>query len=79
MVVKVVIHLGPRMIWVGKEALGSTDDFSIEVEEATPEELKKLREAQEVRLTKIFGEGQAFNFKLSVTGADLSVEQRHKE
>jgi len=56
MAIKVVAHLGPRIIWVGAEALGTADDISFEVVEATPEELKKLREAQEIRLTKILGE-----------------------
>ena len=56
MAIKLVVHLGPRMIWVGGEALGTTDDISLDVVEATPEELIKLREAKEIRLTKILGE-----------------------
>jgi len=56
-VTNIVIDLGPRMIMVGKKALGTSDNISIQVAEATEEELKKLKSAQEIRLVKILGEG----------------------
>lgn len=51
------LDLGPRMIMVGSEALGTSDNISIEVAEATPEELEKLQSAYEIRLVKMIGEG----------------------
>ena len=47
---KIIVHLGPRIIYIGKEAVGTIDDISIEVDEATPEELEKLIRAPELRL-----------------------------
>lgn len=41
---------------VGKEALGTSDNISIEVAESTLEELEKLKSAYEIRLVKIVGE-----------------------
>jgi len=52
----VIVNLGPRMLMVGKEALGTSDNISIEVAEATEEELKKLKSAYEIRLVKMLGE-----------------------
>ena len=51
------VDLGPRMIMVGSEALGTSDNISIEVAEASPEELEKLKSANEIRLVKMIGEG----------------------
>jgi len=38
------------MVMVGKEVLGTSENFSIEVAEATEEELEKLESAYEIRL-----------------------------
>ncbi|MBA7585299.1 hypothetical protein ES708_27274 [subsurface metagenome] len=51
-VINAVIDLGPRLIMVGKEVLGTSDNISIEVAEATKEELEKLKSAHEIRLVK---------------------------
>lgn len=53
----VIVDLGPRMIMVGPEALGTSDNISIEVTEATEEEIEKLKSAYEIRLVKMVGEG----------------------
>ena len=37
---------------VGKKAVGMTDNVSIDVAEATEEELEKLKSADEIRLVK---------------------------
>ncbi len=52
----IVVKLGPRTIMVGKEALGTSDNISIEVAEATEEELEKLKSAYEIQLVKMVGE-----------------------
>lgn len=41
---------------VGGEALGTSDNISIEVTEATEEELEKLKSAYAIRLVKMPGE-----------------------
>ena len=53
------VDLGPRLIIVGKEALGTTDNLSIHVAESTEEEIEKLKSAYEIRLVKIPGEGDS--------------------
>ena len=53
------VDFGPRMIMVGKEALGMCDNFSIVIAEATEEELEKLKSAYEIRLVKMLGEGDS--------------------
>ena len=58
-VTNVEVDLGPRIIMVGKEALGTTDNLSIHVAESTEEELEKLKSAYEIRLVKIPGEGDS--------------------
>jgi len=55
-VTNVRVNLGPRMIMVGKEVLGTSDNISIQVAEATEEELEKLKSAYEIRLVKMVGE-----------------------
>ena len=55
-VTNVVVDLGPRLIMVGSEALGTSDNISIDVAESTEEELKKLKSAHEIRLVKMSGE-----------------------
>ncbi|GAI47189.1 unnamed protein product [marine sediment metagenome] len=55
-VTNIVVELGPRMLMVGKEALGTSENISIEVAEATEEELEKLKSAYEIRLVKMVGE-----------------------
>ncbi len=55
-VTNIVIDLGPRMLMVGKEALGTSDNISIQVTEATTEELEKLKSAYEIRLVKMLGD-----------------------
>jgi len=57
-VTNVKVDLGPRMIMVGNEVLGTADNISILVAEATKEELEKLKVANEVRLVKMMGEGK---------------------
>ena len=52
----VKVDLGPRMIMAGNEVLGTADNISIMVAEATKEELEKLKSAYEIRLVKIIGE-----------------------
>ena len=54
-VTNVVVNLGPRLIMVGSEALGTSDNISIEVAESTKEELEKLKSAYEIRLVKMLG------------------------
>jgi len=56
-VTDIVVILGPRLIMVGSEALGTSANISIEVAEATTEELEKLKSAHEIRLVKMPGEG----------------------
>ena len=56
-VTNVNVDLGPRMLMVGNEALGISDNISIQVLEATEEELEKLKTAYESRLVKMLGEG----------------------
>ena len=55
-VINIKVDLGPRLIMVGSEALGTSDNISIEVAEATEEELEKLKSAYEIRLVKMLGE-----------------------
>ena len=50
--VSLQLHLGPRMIRVGKEVLGRCDGLTIAVEKATPEELIKLKNADVIELIK---------------------------
>ncbi len=52
----IIVDLGPRLIMVGKEALGTSDNISIQVAESTTEELEKLKSAFEIRLVKMLGE-----------------------
>ncbi len=47
------VRLGPRLVIVGGEPLGTADDLTLQVAEATEEELDKLREAQAILLAKI--------------------------
>ncbi len=51
-VTDIVVILGPRLIMAGSEILGTADNISIEVAEATTEELEKLKSAHEIRLVK---------------------------
>lgn len=51
-VTNIVVELGPRLIMVGSEVLGTADNISIEVAESTEEELEKLKSANEIRLVK---------------------------
>ena len=55
-VTNVSVNLGPRMIMVGGEVLGTSDNISIHVDESTEEELEKLKSAYEIRLVKMLGE-----------------------
>ena len=55
-VTNIKVDLGPRMIMAGNEVLGTADNISILVAEATKEELEKLKAANEVRLVKMLGE-----------------------
>jgi len=51
-VTNIVIDLGPRLIMVGSEALGTSDNISIQIAESTLEELEKLKLAHEIRLVR---------------------------
>lgn len=55
-VTNVPVDLGPRMIITGNEVLGTVENISIMVAEATKEELEKLKSANEIRLVKMRGE-----------------------
>lgn len=55
-VTNVNVNLGPRVIMAGDKKLGVADSFTIEVAEATMEELEKLKSANEIRLVKMLGE-----------------------
>ena len=55
-VTNVVVELGPRLIMIGKEAMGTSDNISIQVAEATEDELEELKSAYEIRLVKMLGE-----------------------
>ena len=55
-VTNVEVDLGPRLIMAGTEALGTADNISIMVAEASKEELEKLKSAHEIRLVKMLGE-----------------------
>ncbi|GAI86949.1 unnamed protein product, partial [marine sediment metagenome] len=44
-----------RIIMVGSEVLGTSDNISIQVAESTKEELEKLKTALEIRLVKVGG------------------------
>ncbi|GAI59698.1 unnamed protein product, partial [marine sediment metagenome] len=52
-VTNVKVDLGPRIIMAGIEVLGTADNISIHVAEATLEELEKLKSAHEIRLVKM--------------------------
>ncbi|MBA7684580.1 hypothetical protein ES703_92985 [subsurface metagenome] len=54
-VTNVEVDLGPRILMVSSEVLGTADNISIEVAESTTEELEKLKSANEIRLVKICG------------------------
>ena len=58
-VTNVLVDLGPRIIMAGIEVLGTADNISIDVAEATEEELEKLKAAYEIRLVKMLGENGA--------------------
>ena len=47
------VRLGPRLVMVGGEALGTADDLSMQVAEATAEELEKLKGAEAITLVKV--------------------------
>jgi len=50
--VSLSLNLGKRLILVGDKALGLCDGVIINVEQATPEELITLKNAQEIKLIK---------------------------
>jgi len=58
-VTNIVVDLGPRIIMVGPEVLGTSDNISIEVAESTEEEIEKLKSAHEIRLVRIRGKRPA--------------------
>jgi len=47
------MNLGPRLIMLGAEPIGTSDNISIEVAEATEEELKRLISADKIWLVKM--------------------------
>jgi len=68
-VTNVLVDLGPRLIMVGKEALGTSDNISIEVAEATTEEMEKLKSAHEIRLVKMLGKRKDGDSRQAVPSA----------
>jgi len=54
-ITNVKVNLGPRMLRVGSKALGTCDNISIHVAEATTEELQKLKSAEVLVLVKMRG------------------------
>jgi hypothetical protein len=50
--VSVSLDLGPRLIQVGDKLLGTCDGVTINIAEATPEELIELKNAQVIKLVK---------------------------
>ncbi|GAI79848.1 unnamed protein product [marine sediment metagenome] len=50
--VSVSLNLGPRLVQVGDKVLGSCDGVTINVAEATPEELIELKNAQVIKLVQ---------------------------
>jgi len=46
------LDLGPRLVQVGDKVLGSCGGVTINVAEATPEELIELKNAQVIKLVK---------------------------
>lgn len=52
----VIVDLGPWLLMVGNEVLGTADNISIHVAESTEEEIEKLKSALEIRLVKVLGE-----------------------
>lgn len=52
-VTNVQVELGPRIVMAGDEVLGTVISISIEVAEATTDELEKLRVSHELRLVKV--------------------------
>ncbi len=46
------LNLGKRLVQVGDKVLGVCDGVTINVTEATPEEVTQLQEAPEIRLLK---------------------------
>jgi len=54
----VEVSLGPRRVFVGDEFMGTVEDMSLEVGEATKEGIEKLQSAPEIRLVKISGRGK---------------------
>jgi len=54
-ITNVQVDLGPRVIMAGSEVLGTADNISLLVAEATEEELEKLKAANEIRLVNMLG------------------------
>ena len=52
----VIVDLGPWLLMVGNELLGTADNISLHVAESTEEEIEKLKSALEIRLVKVMGE-----------------------
>ena len=53
-VTNIVVDLGPRIIMSGNEVLGTADNISIHVAEATEEEIEKLKSDQIIKLVQPF-------------------------
>lgn len=50
--VSISLNLGKRLVRVGDKVLGSCDGVTIEISEATPEELIELKNAPVIELVK---------------------------
>jgi len=49
----VIIHLGPHYVMAGGKVLGKADDLSLDIAEATEEEMKILKNARIILLLKV--------------------------
>ena len=50
--VSISLNLGPRLIQLGDKVLGPCDGVTINIAEATPEELIQLRDAPVIKLVQ---------------------------
>lgn len=50
------LKLGPRLLKIGEKVIGTCDDLTIEIAEATDEEIGELMAAEEITLGKWDGD-----------------------
>jgi len=51
--VSINLKLGPRLVRVGDKVLGACEGVTIQIAEATPEELIELKNAEVIELVKV--------------------------